>query len=87
MATAPIPSQSRNFSATSHKTAVAQFEGVSKNQPRTVRSQLVTSMLVAATVVWLFVARRLDLLLVVLPISLIVSYIAERLGRVSRNRI
>lgn len=44
-------------------------------------------MLVAATVAWLLMSGRLELLLVVVPVSLVISYLLRKAERVSRNRI
>jgi len=44
-------------------------------------------MLVVATAAWLLMSHRLDLLLIVVPVSLVISYLSGKAGRVSRNRI
>ena len=51
------------------------------------KSQWTIWSLVAATVLWLLLFGRLDLLMVVLPASVIIGYVLRRPDRVSRNRI
>lgn len=46
------------------------------------RSQWTTGFLIAATVGWLLLSKRLDLLLVVVPLSVVLGYLTAR----SRNR-
>ena len=46
-----------------------------------------TWLLIAATVAWLLLCRRLDLLLVVTPASAVLSYATARIRKQRKNRM
>lgn len=50
-------------------------------------SQWAMWILIAATVGWLFFLRRLDLLLVVVPVSAVLSYATARMRKKRQNRM
>ena len=51
------------------------------------RSQWTTGFLIAATIGWLLLTRRLDLLLVVLPVSAVLGYATARARNRRQNRM
>jgi hypothetical protein len=51
------------------------------------KPQWTTWILVAATLLWLLLSGRLDLLLIVVPVAAVISYVSGRSGKVGRNRI
>ena len=51
------------------------------------RSQWTTGFLIAATIGWLLLTRRLDLLLVVLPVSAVLGYATARAQNRRQNRM
>lgn len=50
-------------------------------------SQWTTWVLILATVGWLLLSKRLDLLLVVIPVSVVLSYLSARARRKRQNRM
>lgn len=50
-------------------------------------SQWTTWILIVATVAWLLLLRRLDLLLVVAPAAAVLSYATARLRKSRQNRM
>jgi hypothetical protein len=51
------------------------------------KSQWTTWVVIAATLLWLVLSGRLDLLMIVVPVSVVIGYVLRRPARVSRNRI
>ena len=50
-------------------------------------SQWTTWILIVATVAWLLLLRRLDLLLVAVPVAAVLSYATARMRKQRQNRM